>query len=302
MFESTFYSQEEISPTTVPKQPGVYGIFCIPAKKWYIGQAKNIHRRFKDHKRELGRFSHENTYLNAAAKKYGKDAFLYFVLEYCPIDSLNKIENFYIDYYNSIDRSHGYNLCKIDMEDNHIYSEETLKRREKVYEKTRIVFTDDFADKVREMFRTEFSAPQISKLLGISKKSVFKIIHNKINYNPNYTHKLGKTIKTKIVDEISKYVHSGYSREEISKITGYSDRYVLRVLQSKGFGKSTYIKHKTLLLNKETGIYYNTIREAADSLGIKRATLSWRMANSGNHPFITVGGEIKKQSNQKEIC
>ena len=89
------------------------GIYCIKNKingKVYIGSSNNIERRFKRHKTELNTNSHSNKYLKKAYKKYGKDNFEFIILELCTQEELISKEIFYINKYEALDNTKGYNL------------------------------------------------------------------------------------------------------------------------------------------------------------------------------------------------
>lgn len=86
------------------------GIYKIENKingKIYIGQSNNIQRRFQEHqtKGDSSRIP-----VDIAIQKYGKDNFTYTVIEETTIDKLNQAEEFWIDYFNSVET--GYNCSK----------------------------------------------------------------------------------------------------------------------------------------------------------------------------------------------
>lgn len=86
------------------------GIYKIENKingKIYIGQSNNIQRRFQEHqtKGETSRIP-----VDVAIQKYGKDNFTYTIIEETTIDNLNQAEEFWINYFNSIET--GYNCSK----------------------------------------------------------------------------------------------------------------------------------------------------------------------------------------------
>lgn len=72
---------------------GIYKITNKINNKAYIGQSNDIERRFKEHQ-TCGRRS--RIPLDLAIEKYGKDNFLYEVLEECSIEELNEKESYWI--------------------------------------------------------------------------------------------------------------------------------------------------------------------------------------------------------------
>ena len=74
----------------------------------YIGQAKNIRERFREHlKCGLGIDTPAASKLYQAMLQEGIDNFTFELLEECAAANLNEKESFYIDLYNSYD--YGYN-------------------------------------------------------------------------------------------------------------------------------------------------------------------------------------------------
>lgn len=92
----------------IPKSSGIYLIKNIVNEKSYVGQSQDMNRRIKAHIRDLNRNAHCNPHLQKAWGKYGKDAFVFSVLEECPIELLNEREMYYIAKTDSF--SSGYNM------------------------------------------------------------------------------------------------------------------------------------------------------------------------------------------------
>ena len=89
------------------------GIYMIKNKKTgqiYIGQSSNIEYRWKKHLRD-GKYRN-NSYIDNAINKYGKDIFQLIIIEILPnnADLLNKREMYWIDYYNTYKDKKHYNL------------------------------------------------------------------------------------------------------------------------------------------------------------------------------------------------
>ena len=87
---------------------GIYKITNKENKLCYIGQAKKIRERWREHmKCGLGIDTPANNKLYQAMKKEGIDNFTFEMLEECTIENLDEKEAFYINLYNSYD--YGYN-------------------------------------------------------------------------------------------------------------------------------------------------------------------------------------------------
>ena len=93
--------------------------------KVYIGQSiRSLDKRKADHIKSINSygFSFQN-----ALRKYGINGFKWQVICICPnIDSLNEQEQYYITFYNSMDRTQGYNLTSGGK--NYTVSEETKEK------------------------------------------------------------------------------------------------------------------------------------------------------------------------------
>lgn len=106
---------------------GIYSIINIRNNKIYVGSTKNIEMRKYSHFNTLRRNVHVNKYLQRAYNKYGKDSFMFTVIEYCSVDRLLEREIFWIIHYKSTDNLFGYNNM-IPCEHGITHSIETRKR------------------------------------------------------------------------------------------------------------------------------------------------------------------------------
>lgn len=87
---------------------GIYLITNTVNNKVYVGQAQDLYIRTKHHISD-----EKNPLLNKAFKKYGIDKFTIEILEQCEIDKLNEREQYWMDYYEVIDKNKGYNICPV---------------------------------------------------------------------------------------------------------------------------------------------------------------------------------------------
>lgn len=89
----------------------ICGIYYIKNKinnKYYVGQAKNIKRRWNREKQELRRDDNAwNIHLQRAWRKYGEDNFEFFIIETCMPEQLDEREQFWVSFYDSY--NNGYN-------------------------------------------------------------------------------------------------------------------------------------------------------------------------------------------------
>ena len=76
--------------------------------KVYIGQTRiSVEQRWKEHLRHA---QYGKQIINRAMKKYGVDKFYIEMLETCVLEDLDCREMYYIELYNSTDKSKGYNV------------------------------------------------------------------------------------------------------------------------------------------------------------------------------------------------
>ena len=114
---------------------GIYKITNRDTGKSYVGQSNDIERRFKEHQ-TVGEKS--RIPVDIAIQKYGKDSFLYEIIEECNIDELNVKETYWIQTLDTV--NNGYN-CNIGGEQQSIgeangrakLTEEDIKAIRKAY-------------------------------------------------------------------------------------------------------------------------------------------------------------------------
>lgn len=76
--------------------------------KVYIGQTRaSVEQRWREHLRHA---QYGDQIINRAMRKYGVDKFYIETFEICNISVLDEREIYYIDLYDSIDKSKGYNV------------------------------------------------------------------------------------------------------------------------------------------------------------------------------------------------
>lgn len=91
---------------------GIYKIENLINGKIYIGQSRNIEKRWTAHRtRPFNQNSKQyDSPLYRSIRKYGLENFSFIVLEETPIENLDNREKYWIEYYGSHNKEKGYNL------------------------------------------------------------------------------------------------------------------------------------------------------------------------------------------------
>src|ERR1035441_8776439 len=79
------------------KVSGIYSITNTINGKVYYGSSVDCERRWYQHKSLLNKNIHKNCHLQLSWNKYGKDAFIFNIIENCSFDQLQIIEQKYLD-------------------------------------------------------------------------------------------------------------------------------------------------------------------------------------------------------------
>ena len=155
------------------KQCGIYCIENVVNKKKYIGQSRNIQKRFKDHIKALRQGIHKNHHLQSAYDYYGESNFNFYVLEECNINQLNYLEKQYIKIFNANDTNYGYNLtCGGDSRFE--FSESTRKKisnihkGKKLSEKTKQILRDLAYERINNGLDYSLHFKDVDKRISIN--------------------------------------------------------------------------------------------------------------------------------------
>ena len=92
---------------------GIYSIRNKANGKLYVGSTVDFASRWANHRCQLRKGDHDNSYLQRAWVKYGEDAFEFAVLMECPEGDLAVAEARFIQESRAGTREHGYNLDTI---------------------------------------------------------------------------------------------------------------------------------------------------------------------------------------------
>lgn len=138
----------------------IYIIFNDLNDKVYIGQSINSEERFKSHCKG----NYDNSIIDAAIQKYGKEHFWYEVLE-TKIANYNEREKYWIEFYNSL-TPNGYNIMS-GGEDPPMY-------RGDEHSSTKL--SDRDVEKLKyDLKNTDIALSSLAKKYKISKRQVLRI-------------------------------------------------------------------------------------------------------------------------------
>ncbi len=133
---------------------GIYKI-TSPSNKIYIGQSKDIERRFQQYQSNSCR---TQIRLVHSFNKYGIDNHIFEILEECEKSELNIKERYYQDYYDVIGKQ-GLN-CMLTNTDSlpRVFSEETRLKLTKA--KTGVKFSQETKDKISKIHKGKKHSPE----------------------------------------------------------------------------------------------------------------------------------------------
>jgi group I intron endonuclease len=232
----------------------------------YIGSAVKFNVRKNQHLHHLKRGTHHNPPLQNFVNKYGIDKIYFEILEICNYDNLIKREQYYIDNMNPY-----FNVNKIAQ------SPKGLKRT---------------PEQIKNIIEGRLKNGGYKKGYKLPKNVVNKIKKTRLK-NGGYivTEKMKKSIskanKGKVMTEsarkkISKKLKgrklSKEHKEKLSKsLVGnknWKNIDYTNPIRNKKISEATKKRKSKKVLNVKTGVYYNSAKDAADSIGMPRSTFA----------------------------
>ena len=107
---------------------GIYGIFNIANEGIYIGQSRDIIKRWDSNISKLRLNKHYNKKFQDDYNKFGKESFRLVIFEECNLDELNSKERYWISCYKGV----AYNVALGGVGENY-HCEDTLLKISKSY-------------------------------------------------------------------------------------------------------------------------------------------------------------------------
>ena len=299
MLVNTKFDFSYIHNSALRNRPGIYAFYCSESNKYYIGQAKCLYTRIKSHRAGLRKNRHVNSHLQAAYNKYSESSFSISIIEidvFCKQDR-NKLEKMYIDLYDSRCDKKGYNLCYFDEDGSPTYTPISKKvRRESIEARSR--FTKNDIKVIRELALDGYSNHFIHKKYRIDPSNVCKIVKNIYWIDVDYTPPVREFMSLNKLERelLDRAYLSGASANEVSKQFNIPHRKINKYFRGKY--NCTQSHFRNTILNTETGVFYRSFEEAADSTGAISANALRQIIYSGNNttPFLVLDHKIQAKS------
>jgi group I intron endonuclease len=212
---------------------GIYKI-TSPTGKVYIGQSVCIVKRFINYSSLSN--SKKQTKLHYSFTKYGISTHKFEIIEECYVLLLNERERFFQDKYKSV--SDGLNCRATGTSEKSGYCSDETKIR-----------------------------------ISLSKKGVTPIFKNPLKRNDNIRKALiGKKLSVEHIESLRR-AQTGLKRspdairKSVESRRGFkmSDESKIKISKSQILGNNSFAK---IVMNTDTGIYYDTAKQAAHSIGM----------------------------------
>lgn len=234
---------------------GIYKITNTINNKYYIGQSKEIEKRWKRHKKDLDNDKHTNLHIKRAWDKYGQDNFTFEIIEECPENKLNEREIYWIAFYNSNNYNYGYNQDSGGQEGK-ILNKDVRQRIGEAREYptgencANAKLTNEQVLKIKKLlFKEELSCMEIADEYNVSEHIVYNI--RSLKTYKNVTSPYDEAIRLQFensnsrqkldeeaVYEIKKLLYEeNYSDVEISKMYGVTDSTISLIRRGKNWSK-----------------------------------------------------------------
>jgi len=232
---------------------GIYKI-TSPKGRIYIGQSMNIRRRFRCYKRLACK---EQPQIYASLKKHGVDKHKFEIVTECKEEELNQLERYYQELYNCLGKG-GLNCVYQDLGDGiRIVSDETRRK----------ISIANTGRKFTKSHKKNLSKAR--KGIKLSKEHVEKMRISSTGKKHTDETKLKIGLK-----------HKGKKISDKHKLILSKGRIWKRPIGYNGNKSKINHKDSKLVINTETGIYYDNIASAARSVCMPSSSLSYRLSGS----------------------
>ena len=236
---------------------GIYKI-TSPSGRVYIGQSRDIEKRFKQYYRNGCK---RQIRLTRSFDKYGIESHTFEIIEECEFNEMNIRERYYQDLYDVIDIHQGMNCFLVRTEEKpYVMTEESRLKRSAVH-KGKVV-SQETKDKMSKAHKGKVHSPE-----ALAKQRRVGEAHF------CYGKKMSDEQKLKISISNKGRIKSP---EECAAIT--------ERLKGNKFNLNRVLSNNRFILNLETGIYYENVISAANAHNYKLKTLyNWLTGHRYNN-------------------
>lgn len=217
------------------KKSGIYKIqSLLEPEKFYIGSSVNVQSRKRQHFSSLKLNKYRNTYMQNYYNKYGKNNFLFLVIEECDKESLIVREQFYLDSLKPVFNSKPLadSNCGI------VFSNDVRKNMsnaQRLWRKGKdlsTALTSNNVTRIIELKEEGFTNEYVAKSLGISKTSVSNALTGKTKNAVKYSNRMRKLDEVK-VKEIKKLITLDYTLKSIAIKYGVKSTVISNIKSGK---------------------------------------------------------------------
>lgn len=246
---------------------GIYKFTNRLTGESYIGQSKNIQKRYNEHKNRYDLFgsknkSTENTYFHHMLRHYGFHNFDFEILEECDTEKLNEREIYYIAFYNSL-YPNGYNKTR----GGNAPHTNAIKNINTVFE-------------IQELLKTTtLSNVELGQIYGVTDPTISDINSGRSWHNSkiNYPIRDGKIIKRK--DMYCSYCGKEITKDSKTNLCNACFKITMRKVEHRPCKEDLYdllIKHSFVYVGKLYGVTDNAVRKWCKLYGILEKSKYYR--------------------------
>jgi group I intron endonuclease len=149
---------------------GIYKITNLKNNKVYIGQSENLNNREWNHFYWLGRGEHHNEHLQKSYNKYGRESFIFEVIEYT--DDLDNRELHWINECGGVNSELNYNLKDPTSKEWSDYVR--VKQSKKMLGENNPNFGNKWTDEQKEMLSKRRKGLTLEERIGVEKAKLAK--------------------------------------------------------------------------------------------------------------------------------